>query len=170
MKYKYLNIIGTMTGTSMDGIDISIVKTNGIELKKLNKNYFYEYSKETKKFLMSVIDENIDFNLKRKEKLDKFVTNQHYLALKNLNIVNSCEYIGFHGQTIYHNPETHTSIQLGDPKKLAKMLNTNVIFDFRSKDLSYGGQGAPLAPIYHKFLIEKLKLKLPSCIINIGGV
>jgi anhydro-N-acetylmuramic acid kinase len=170
LKYEFLNIIGLMTGTSMDGIDISLVQTNGLSLRRLNKNYFYKYSKETRNFLISILNESIDFNLKRKKHLDKLITNEHYLALKNLSIIEESDLIGFHGQTIYHNPENKTSIQLGDPKKLAKMLNKNVIFDFRSKDLELGGQGAPLAPIYHKFIIEEFNLELPSCILNIGGI
>ena len=56
---------------------------------------------------------------------------------------------------LYHNPKKKISIQLGDPKKLAKLLNKDVIFDFRSNDIASGGQGAPLAPIYHKFIIEE---------------
>ena len=78
--------------------------------------------------------------------------------------------IGFHGQTIYHNPVKKTSIQLGDPKKLALMVNKNVVFNFRSEDIKMGGQGAPLAPIYHKSLMRKLNLELPACFVNIGGV
>ncbi|MDC6451706.1 anhydro-N-acetylmuramic acid kinase [Alphaproteobacteria bacterium] len=170
MKYKYLNIIGLMTGTSMDGIDISLVQTNGLNLRRLNKNYFHKYSHDTKKILMNILNEDITLNLKRKKYLDEFITNEHYLALKDLGIIETTDLIGFHGQTIYHDPENKTSIQLGDPKNLAKMLNKNVIFDFRSKDIKSGGQGAPLAPIYHQFIIEKLSLELPSCIINIGGV
>ena len=170
MKYNFLNIIGLMTGTSMDGIDISLVQTNGLDLRRLNKNYFYEYSISKKKYLMDILKKDINVNLKRKQYLDEFITNEHYLALKDLEIVETCDLIGFHGQTIYHNPEKKTSIQLGNPMLLAKMLNKNVIFDFRSNDIASGGQGAPLAPIYHKFLIEKLNLELPSCILNIGGV
>ena len=159
-----------MTGTSMDGIDISLVQTNGLELKRLNKNYFYEYSFDTKKKLMDILKEDIIYNLKRKKYLDEFITNEHYLALKDLDVVKTCDLIGFHGQTIYHDPENKISVQLGDPKLLAKMLNKNIVFDFRSNDLASGGQGAPLAPIYHKFIIEELNLELPSCILNIGGV
>ena len=110
------------------------------------------------------------FHLKKKSILDEFITKEHYTALKNLDIIQNCDLIGFHGQTIYHNPKKKISIQLGDPKKLAKLLNKDVIFNFRTDDISSGGQGAPLAPIYHKFIIEELKLELPSCIINIGGV
>ena len=159
-----------MTGTSVDGIDISLVQTNGLNLKRLNKNYFYKYSEETKSFLMEMLNEDININLKRKQYLDEFITNEHYLALKDLDIIQMADIIGFHGQTIYHDPVNKTSIQLGDPIKLAKMFNKNVIFNFRTKDIEFGGQGAPLAPIYHQFIIEEFNLKLPSCVLNIGGV
>ena len=76
------------------------------------------------------------------------------LALKDLDITETCDLVGFHGQTIHHDPENKVSIQLGDPERLAKMLNKDVIFDFRSNDLKLGGQGAPLAPLYHKFIIK----------------
>ena len=159
-----------MTGTSMDGIDISFVQTNGLHLKRLNKNYFYKYSANTKKTLTSILKKDLNFNLKRKDYLDNFITNEHYLALKDLDILSSCHLIGFHGQTLYHEPDNKISVQLGNPKKLAQMLNKNVIFDFRSKDLSLGGQGAPIAPIYHKFILETLDIELPCCFLNIGGI
>ena len=170
MKYNFLNIVGLMTGTSMDGIDISLVQTNGLHLNRLNRNYFYEYNTKTKQTLKSILKEDLNFNLKRKDYLDDFVTNEHYLALKDLDILSSCDLIGFHGQTLYHEPNNKISVQLGNPKKLAQMLNKNVIFDFRSKDLSLGGQGAPIAPIYHKFILETLDIKLPCCFLNIGGI
>ena len=159
-----------MTGTSMDGIDISLVKTNGLDLQRLNKNFFYKYSFQTKNKLKSILKEDIKFNLKRKKYLDDFITNEHLLALKELDILGNCDLIGFHGQTIYHNSNKKISIQIGNPKKLAQLLNKNVIFDFRSNDIDSGGQGAPLAPIYHKYIIEKSNLTLPTCILNIGGV
>ena len=159
-----------MTGTSMDGIDISLVKTNGIELKRLNENYFYPYSNKTRDFLLKTLDKDINSNLKRKKYLDEIITQEHYRALKNLDIIKKSDLIGFHGQTIHHDPNNQISVQLGNPKQLAKMLNKNVIFNFRSRDMKMGGQGAPLAPIYHKLIIEKLNLELPSCILNIGGV
>ena len=159
-----------MTGTSMDGIDISLVKTNGIILKRLDKNFYYKYSSETKEFLNGILKRDININLKIKNFLDEFITKEHYSALKDLDIVQNCDLIGFHGQTIYHNPRNKVSIQLGDPKKLATLLNKNVIFNYRSDDILSGGQGAPLAPIYHKFIVENLKLELPCCVLNIGGI
>lgn len=159
-----------MTGTSIDGIDISFVKTNGIELKRLNKNYFYRFSDNVKEVLTNISKQDISLILEKKDYLDELITNEHYLALKNLDIINTCELIGFHGQTIYHNPENKTSIQLGNPQKLSELLNKSVVFNFRSNDLESGGQGAPLAPVYHKYIIEKQNLNLPSCILNIGGI
>ena len=170
MKFDFLNIIGLMSGTSMDGIDISLVQTNGIELRRLNKNYFYRYSKKTQNFLREIINKDIQFNLSRKKILDDFVTREHYLALRNLDIIKNCDLVGFHGQTIYHAPKKNLSVQLGDPQKLSKLLKKNVIFDYRSNDISFGGQGAPLAPIYHKYIIEQSNLTLPTCILNVGGV
>ncbi len=159
-----------MSGTSMDGIDISLVQSNGIELRALNKNYFYKYSKKTQNFLKEILNKDIQFNLSRKEILDDFVTREHYLALRDLDIIKNCDLVGFHGQTIYHNPQKKMSVQLGNPQKLAQLLKKNVIFDFRSNDISFAGQGAPLAPIYHKYIIEQSNLTLPTCILNIGGV
>ena len=159
-----------MTGTSMDGIDISLVKTNGIDLKRLNKNFYYEYTPETKKILNEILKKNINVSLKQKNFLDEFITKEHYSALKDLDIVRKCDLIGFHGQTIYHDPKRNISIQLGNPTRLAKLLNKEVIFNFRSNDIEFGGQGAPLAPIYHKFIVEDLKLELPCCVLNIGGI
>ena len=78
MEHKYLNIIGMMTGTSMDGIDISLVQTNGYELKRLNKNFFHKYNKETKKFLMSVLDNSYQY------RLHIFRIYQRYLLGENL--------------------------------------------------------------------------------------
>ena len=159
-----------MTGTSMDGIDISLVRTNGVDLKRFNKNFYYKYSSKTKKFLENILKRDINVNLNKKSFLDEFITKEHYSALKDLDIVQKCDLIGFHGQTIYHNPKKKISIQLGNPAKLAKLLNKDVIFNYRSDDIESGGQGAPLAPIYHKFIVENLKLELPCCILNIGGI
>ena len=70
-----------MTGTSMDGIDISLVQTNGLDLRRLNKNYFYKYSEETKRTLLSFLKEDLNVKLKRKKYFDDFVTNEHFLAI-----------------------------------------------------------------------------------------
>ena len=78
--------------------------------------------------------------------------------------------LGFHGQTIYHNPNEKISRQLGNGKLLNQLTKKNVVFNFRSKDISNGGQGAPLTPIFHHLICVQNKIKLPVCILNIGGI
>ena len=159
-----------MTGTSMDGIDISLIRTNGIKITRLEHNYFYEYSKETRHTLLDILNKNLNFNLERRKIFDEIITEEHYKALEKFNILDKCELIGFHGQTIFHDPNIKKTIQLGNPQKLATLVKKDIIFNFREKDLEHGGQGAPLAPLYHKIILEDLGLELPSCIINIGGI
>ena len=72
------------------------------------------------------------------------------------------DYIGVHGQTIFHNPKDKISIQLGDGKKIAKMTGINTVYDFRKEDILNGGQGAPLAPIYHQMIINSVKIEQPA--------
>ena len=158
-----------MTGTSMDGIDISLVNTNGIHLRRI-KNYFYEFNSKTKQILLNILDNDITFKVKKREFLNDLITIEHIKALKKTDFLNMCDVIGFHGQTIYHNPQQRVSIQLGNAHMLSEMTSKNIVFDFRSKDVMMGGEGAPLAPIYHKYIIEELKLELPTCILNIGGI
>ena len=171
MSNNFLKVIGMMTGTSMDGIDISLVETDGVSLNNI-ENYFYEYNKNQKKRLNEILNnKNIILNDKKLlEYENSFVTDLHIDSLKKFNQHKNTDLIGFHGQTIHHDPYKKISIQLGNPYSLAKELKKNVIFSFRSLDVESGGEGAPIAPIYHKFLIEKLRFKLPSCFINIGGI
>ena len=170
-KDKFLNIIGLMSGTSLDGIDISLVKSNGVELQTLNNNYYFKYKKS-----VSIIFEKILINYKTilkdknlKNKVDNFVTKLHVKAILKSGFLSKADIIGFHGQTMFHDPGVK-SIQLGNPNLLAKLLKKTVIFDFRKIDINNKGQGAPLAPIYHKTIIQKNNLELPSCFLNIGGI
>ena len=78
--------------------------------------------------------------------------------------------IGFHGQTIYHNFKEKISRQLGNGKLLNQLTSKKIVFDFRSKDLLNGGQGAPLTPIFHHLIALKKNIKLPICFLNIGGI
>ena len=169
---KFLNIIGLMSGTSIDGIDVSIINTNGQDYFTCNKNFFFEYDKRVKKVLSKYIHNNsfVDDSDKTKIKLSRFITKLHFKALKHSGFLKMANAIGFHGQTILHNPNKFISIQLGDPKYLSKLTQKKVIFNFRQNDIINGGQGAPLAPIFHKTIIDKYNLDLPCCILNIGGI
>ena len=91
--------------------------------------------------------------------------------IKEFNIKSSeIDYIGLSGQTIIHKPDDKISIQLGSGKFLSQHLKINIVSNFRENDILNGGQGAPLAPIYHQVILAKIKPKTPSAVINIGGI
>lgn len=167
-------IIGLMSGTSMDGIDATFVKSNGLTLKRLGINFFKKYSKETSE-LLTLASKNPSAFLnenKNLEKINFFITKDHCNIVNKIIDVNNInpDFIGFHGQTLLHSPQKNISIQLGDSQFLANSLNTRVISNFRENDIRHNGQGAPIAPIYHKYLMESLGVDFPSCFINIGGL
>lgn len=173
-KNKLLTIVGLMSGTSMDGINATIIKTDGIDLIRCGINYIGKYSSKTVKYLKLASEDPLKYTSDQKKitELNSLVTFDHYNCVKNLLLKTKIipELIGFHGQTIYHNSKKKISIQLGDGYLLSKLLKKDVICDFRSNDINKGGEGAPLAPIYHCLVMKQLNLKLPSCFINIGGV
>ena len=123
-----LNFISNFTGSY--GFSIILKNKNFLFV---DGRYTLQATKQSGSFFKIVTIPNLMPSevLKRKKYLDDFITNEHYLALKDLDIIKKSDLIGFHGQTIYHNSKQQISIQLGDPKKLSILLNKNVIFDFR---------------------------------------
>jgi len=101
--------------------------------------------------------------------LEKKITLFHAKVFIDLSYDN-VDILGFHGQTIFHNPDEKISKQLGDGKLLSQLTKKNVVYNFRENDLKNGGQGAPLAPIFHKILVDNKKIDLPVTILNIGGI
>ncbi len=160
-----------MSGTSLDGIDCSIIKTNGIKVYERSCEYYFKYPKKLKNDLKNYIKIQMEIrNQKIQKQLSKNITDFYVEKIKSIKEINQVDLIGFHGQTIYHEPLKSISVQLGNAQYLSDMTKKIVVSDFRSNDMKQGGQGAPIAPIYHKLIIENLNLKLPSCFINIGGV
>ena len=161
---------GLMSGTSADGIDLSLIRTNGLDLEILD-NFYFKYSDHTRKKIVQSLN---NFTFKKllfyQNKLNEFITKLHYRALKDSQFLKKTKIIGFHGQTIYHSSKRKLSVQLGNPKLLANLTKKTVVFDFRANDLIHGGQGAPLAPIYHQIIVKKNKFLEPCCFINIGGI
>lgn len=167
-------VLGLMSGTSLDGIDASFVFTDGNLLKRTEINSITPYSGETLRLIKKII-ENPKKYLQNKELinlLSQKITLEHGLASIRLIKKHKVrpKLVGFHGQTIFHDPYNKKSIQLGDGFLLSKILKTDLVFQFRKNDLLNGGQGAPLAPIYHKTLLDQLKIQLPAVVINIGGI
>tara|TARA_Y100001958_G_scaffold155441_1_gene146115 strand:+ start:580 stop:1698 length:1119 start_codon:yes stop_codon:yes gene_type:complete len=166
--------LGLMSGTSGDGVDASIIETNGINYYRLIKDRYYEYDLDIFKDIHNMkqkIHKNEHLKIYNKELnyLERKITIFHAKIIKDLQI-NHNTIIGFHGQTIYHNPKEKVSKQLGNGKLLSQLINKNVVYDFRNKDILNGGQGAPLAPIFHHLVCAQNKIKLPVCFLNIGGI
>ena len=177
---KLITAIGLMSGTSCDGIDVSIIESDGED--KLNSigDYFYPYEEKTRlriRKLKEKIGKALDIEDNKNEitDLEKEITFLHFRAI-NLLLekykINKSEIAlaGFHGHTIFHSFHDKKSKQLGDGKVLSQLSGLNIIYNFRENDLKNGGQGAPLVPIFHKLLQKKLKLKMPVVFVNIGGI
>ena len=166
--------LGLMSGTSGDGVDASIIKTNGTNKYELIEDKYFEYDSRVYKDIHNLkekINKVEDLNTYSKELVDleRKITIFHAEIIKKLNLSNDI-IIGFHGQTIYHNPEEKISRQLGNAKLLNQLTNKNIVFNFRGNDILNGGQGAPLTPIFHYLMSIQNKIKLPVCFLNIGGI
>ena len=176
MSKRYYSL-GLMSGTSMDGVDASIINSDG-ELKyKVISNKYFQYNEDLYGELTSLRDKiNSSKDIKTLsndlESVEKEITTFHAKAVHEMIKESSVkiDFIGFHGQTIFHNPDEKISKQLGDGKLLSKLTKKAVVYDFRQNDLNNGGQGAPLSPVFHMLLKNKYKLKLPLVILNIGGI
>jgi len=166
-----------MSGTSMDGVDASIIQSDGEKKYKVIIDKYFEYPQSIFKDLTKLkdkIESSKDLKKFSKEikNIEREITLFHAKAvnqiLKKTKV--NIDFIGFHGQTIYHNANKKISKQLGDGKLLSKLTKKTVIYNFRQNDLKNGGQGAPLTPIFHNLLVLQNKINLPVVIINLGGI
>ncbi len=181
MKKKLYTSIGLMSGTSMDGVDISIIQSDGqYQFYNILDKYF-EYDVELQAELIRlrnlVLVENDLFKYSKElGNLDRKITVFHAEKINQilLKYNNEIDLIGFHGQTIFHEPQKKITKQLGDGKLLSQLLKKKVVYDFRQKDIENEGQGAPLTPIFHYLISnivnEKFKTGFPIGFINIGGI
>ena len=163
-----------MSGTSGDGVDASLIKTDGINHYESIKDKYFKYSPDIYEDIHSLKKKihKIDHLKKYDDEinnLDRKITIFHAEIIKQFNISNDTV-IGFHGQTIYHNPEEKISRQLGNGKLLNQLTSRDIVFDFRNNDIVNGGEGAPLTPIFHQLVCLQNKIKLPVCFLNIGGI
>jgi len=160
--------LGMMSGTSLDGIDIAQITTDGEQILDLGPTLTIPYDETLREYLMSVLGQSDNLVV-----AENLVTDAHICAVKTflkttgLSIRN-INVIGLHGQTIMHAPKLRRTIQIGNARRLASEFNINVVADFRSNDIANGGEGAPLAPVFHRSLAKNLRH--PISILNIGGV
>ena len=169
--------LGLMSGTSADGVDASIIQSDGDTEYKVILDKYFKYGQniyENIHNLKEKINNSKDLvNLSKKiESLEKEITLFHADAVNEIieESKSNIDFVGFHGQTIFHNAGEKISKQLGDEKLLSKLTQKTVIYDFRQNDLKNGGQGAPLTPIFHGLIAYKHKLIPPNIFVNIGGI
>jgi anhydro-N-acetylmuramic acid kinase len=163
-----LKAIGLMSGTSLDGVDAAIIDTDGIRIQSIGHNFSYQYEPQLREKIRTILNGKGDVS-----EIEKLLTIEHANVVKSLLKQSklspeNIDVIGFHGQTIKHDPDNGITVQIGDGALLAKLTGINVVNDFRTNDVKNGGQGAPLVPLYHAALAKNAEL--PVAIVNIGGV
>jgi anhydro-N-acetylmuramic acid kinase len=180
-----LTAIGLMSGTSMDGVDVALIKTDGEGQVRQGPSGFRPYAPDERDLLRAALADavGLDDRSRRPGRLaeaEALVTRAHaeavesFLAAQAL-AASSVDVVGFHGQTVLHRPEKRLTVQIGDGPSLAGRLGLRVVHDFRAADVAAGGQGAPFVPIYHAALVRAARAAgvLPAgavAVLNLGGV
>ena len=172
---KEYTSLGLMSGTSGDGVDASIIKSDGLSKYEVILNKYYEYEQEIYQNI-HLLKEKINSSKDLKnytediKNLERKITMFHAKVINEILKKNEIDLVGFHGQTILHNSEERISRQLGDGNLLSQLTKKNIVCDFRQNDIKNGGEGAPLTPIFHQLILKQNKIEVPSCILNIGGI
>ena len=181
MKNKLYTAIGLMSGTSMDGVDVSLIRSDGFNQFTNILDEYFEYNENLHQELIELRNLIININnLKqlssRLKDLERKITIFHSKIVNEISnkYQDQIDFVGFHGQTIFHNPELKISKQLGDGGLMSQLVKKKVIYDFRQEDIANKGQGAPLTPIFHnllsKIISQKHQINFPICFLNIGGI
>ena len=175
-----LTAIGLMSGTSLDGVDVALIETDGRLVKAFGPSGYRPYSEPERRLLRQALSEAIHLPLREARpgvlaEAERVVTVAHAEAVAAFTAQNriSCQdidIVGFHGQTVLHRPERKLTVQIGDAMALAKAIHIPVMHDFRAADVAAGGQGAPFVPVYHRALTQSLEREGPIVVVNIGGV
>ncbi|MBO6634536.1 anhydro-N-acetylmuramic acid kinase [Parvibaculum sp.] len=175
-----IRALGLMSGTSLDGIDAAIIETDGEGAVRPGPSTFVAYKPEERKLLSLALEaakawqphEPVPEEIAEAERhftLANALAVRQLLAEAELKPAD-ISIIGFHGQTVLHQPERRRTVQIGLGDVLARLTGIDVVNDFRSADVAAGGQGAPLVPLYHQALAKSAGLTESVAIVNIGGV
>jgi anhydro-N-acetylmuramic acid kinase len=175
-----LTAVGLMSGTSLDGVDVALIETDGKRVRSFGPSGYRAYTAHERGLLRQALTEAV--NLSQRDarpgilrEAERAVTQahaeavatftaQHHITRENIDIV------GFHGQTVLHRPAQKMTVQIGDAGALARAIHIPVMHDFRAADVAAGGQGAPFVPVYHRALAQSLEREGPIVVVNIGGV
>jgi anhydro-N-acetylmuramic acid kinase len=168
-----------MSGTSLDGIDIAFIRTDGEHEARRGPARTYPYDEGQRETLRQALEEAAALADRHARpgnlaKIELALTDWHAAAARRYFQetglhASEVAVVGFHGQTVIHRPEKRLTVQLGDGQLLARRLGLAVAYDLRAADVEAGGQGAPLVPAYHRALAASVDLR-PVAFVNIGGV
>jgi len=166
-EYPMKLAIGLMSGTSMDGIDAALIRTDGGSVIEPMGSTFLSYDPAFRDRLRAALGQQSPA-----PDLADDLTRRHAQVVRNLLEIaqlpaSAVDVVGFHGHTVFHDPGNRITLQIGDGALLADLLGVDVVHDFRARDVAEGGQGAPLAPLFHAVLAPPRR---PVCFLNIGGV
>src|ERR1700716_1009380 len=175
-----MTAIGLMSGTSLDGVDVALIETDGRRVNAFGPSGYRPYTDTARGLPRQALAEAVALPQRdarpgilreaeravtaaHAEAVAAF-TAQHRIAREDVDIV------GFHGQTVLHRPAQKMTVQIGDAAALARAIHIPVVHDFRAADVPAGGQGAPFVPVYHRALAQSLEREGPILVVNIGGV
>ena len=177
---ELMRVIGLMSGTSMDGIDIALLETDGEEIVRRGPSQAFAYSSQERALLRRAIEAAAKWPARAPAPevisvAEAHVTDAHGAAIEQFMKAQALtpaqvDLIGFHGQTVLHQPDQRRTVQLGNGHDLARRIGIDVVYDFRAADVAAGGEGAPFAPLYHRALAASLAGDKPVAILNLGGV
>ena len=174
---KIYTALGLMSGTSGDGVDASLISSDGVEQYNEITNKYFKYDQKIYENLHNLRGKILKFedlqkNANEINNLEKQITLFHVKVVTKIlkSIDKKVDFIGFHGQTIYHNSLEKITKQIGNGNLLSQLTKKTVIHNFRQNDIKNGGEGAPLTPIFHSLIVKQKKIELPVCILNIGGI
>lgn len=173
--------IGLMSGTSMDGIDVALLRTDGEAIIERGPFLGVVYDALFRDRLKLALEQAKTIT-QRDQRPGELAAIERELTLRHVSAVrefldvngidaNAVDVVGFHGQTILHRPDEALTVQIGDGALLARETGIAVAYDVRANDMVHGGQGAPLVPVYHAALARNVRnATLPICFVNIGGI
>ena len=172
--------IGLMSGTSLDGVDVALIETDGERIAHFGPSGYRPYADNEQALLRQALAQGVALTDRAARpgvlaEADEFVTRVHaetveaFLDTEHID-KSDVAIIGFHGQTVLHRPGQRLTVQIGDGKALARRLGIPVAYDFRAADVAAGGQGAPLVPVFHQALARDLDRAHPIAVLNVGGV
>lgn len=181
-----LKAIGLMSGTSLDGVDVALIETDGESVAAFGPGRTHAYEPGDRALLMQALEDasgltDRDARPGVLAEAERRLTRRHVEGLaaffREYPEHRDVAVVGFHGQTVLHRPEARLTVQLGDGADLARALQEMtdapgpmLVYDLRAADVAAGGQGAPLVPVYHQALARGLEAEGPVLVLNLGGV